>query len=172
MSRFVRPLAVLFAAVCALHPSSALAADPPPVSYIPPVDAPIIDPFRPPATPYGPGNRGLEYGTTPGMPVVASADGVVVFAGPVAGSLFVTILHADGLRTTYSYLASIAVHKGDVVEQGDLVGLTGLRPFFFSVRDGDTYLDPELLFAASPLHVWLVPEWGTGPSCVRVCVPA
>jgi hypothetical protein len=43
---------------------------------------------------------------------------------------------------------------------------------FFSIRDGDTYQDPELLFAASPLHVWLVPEHDPGPSCVFACVPA
>ena len=26
--------------------------------YTPPVDAPVVDPFRPPTTPYGPGHRG------------------------------------------------------------------------------------------------------------------
>ena len=36
------------------------------VSYQPPVDAPVTDPFRPPLTPYGPGNRGIDYATVPG----------------------------------------------------------------------------------------------------------
>ncbi|HEY7071332.1 MAG TPA: hypothetical protein VH479_14495, partial [Acidimicrobiales bacterium] len=37
--------------VLAVMTAGAAAADPPP-SYIPPVDAPISDPFRPPPTPY------------------------------------------------------------------------------------------------------------------------
>ena len=39
----------------------------------------------------------------------ASADGTVVFAGPVAGTLHVTLRHADGVRTSYSVLAAIEV---------------------------------------------------------------
>src|SRR5690242_4351821 len=78
-----------------------------PVSYVPPVDAPVIDPFRPPPNPYAAGNRGLEYGTAPGDPVRASADGIVIFAGQVGGTLHITIRHADGLRTSYSFLATI-----------------------------------------------------------------
>src|SRR5438128_2186648 len=65
------------------------------VVYQPPVAAPVVDGFRAPATPFGPGNRGIDYATAPGTPIGAIADGVVVFAGPVAGSLHVTVLHAD-----------------------------------------------------------------------------
>ncbi len=43
--------------------------------HVPPVDAPIADPFRPPAGPYGGGNRGLDYDTTAGDVVRASAAG-------------------------------------------------------------------------------------------------
>src|SRR2546426_469687 len=44
------------------------------VLYRPPVEAPVTDPFRPPLTPYGPGNRGIEYATVPGASVHAAAD--------------------------------------------------------------------------------------------------
>src|SRR6476660_8453070 len=71
------------------------------VSYQPPVNAAITDPFRPPLTPYGPGNRGIDYATVPGTLVHAAADGLVQFAGAVAGGLHVTVLHRDGVRTTY-----------------------------------------------------------------------
>ena len=84
------------------------------VRYRPPVDAPVTDPFRPPLTPYGPGNRGIEYATVPGTLVRAAADGLVVFAGPVAGALHVTVLHGDGIRTSYSFLAVIRVRRGPV----------------------------------------------------------
>jgi VCBS repeat-containing protein len=135
--------------------AGAAAADPPP-SYIPPVDAPISDPFRPPPTPYGAGNRGLEYATVPGTPVRASGDGTVVFAGSVAGALHVTLSHADGLRTSYSFLASVEVTIGQRLRQGDRVGTTGAR-LHFGVRSGDTYLDPELLFAGGHVIVELLP---------------
>src|SRR5688572_29153669 len=100
---------------------SAAPQDPP---YVPPVDAPVLDPFRPPASRYGPGNRGLEYDTAPGTPVAAVADGRVTFAGSVAGSLHVTILHEDGLRTTYSFLARVEVVAGQRLQQRDVVGVT------------------------------------------------
>ena len=47
------------------------AAKPAPPTYEPPVDAVVVDGFRPPATPFGAGNRGLEYGTDPGTAVAA-----------------------------------------------------------------------------------------------------
>ncbi|HVF32473.1 MAG TPA: hypothetical protein VM933_05500, partial [Acidimicrobiales bacterium] len=38
------------------------------VHYRPPVDAtPLVDTFRPPATPYGAGNRGIDYATAAGQ---------------------------------------------------------------------------------------------------------
>ena len=63
----------------------AVTADPadaaPPPTYRLPVDAPVVDGFRPPTTPYGPGNRGLEYATVAGTEVRAAAGGRVTFAG-------------------------------------------------------------------------------------------
>ncbi|MCY3636978.1 MAG: M23 family metallopeptidase [bacterium] len=123
--------------------------------YLPPVYAEVVDHFRPPAHVGAPGNRGLEYGPNPGQPVWASADGEVVFAGAVVYNRFVTVLHRDGLRTAYGYLGWIAVAKGDWVEAGQLLGTTSER-FFFSVRAGDTYLDPGLVLNAG--RVRLVPH--------------
>src|SRR5690349_10370437 len=92
----------------ALVVATVLVPPPPPAAgttYRPPVDAPVVDTFRLPDGPYGAGNRGLEYATSPGDPVRAIGDGLVVFAGPVAGNDAVTVLHPDGLRSSYSYLA-------------------------------------------------------------------
>jgi murein DD-endopeptidase MepM/ murein hydrolase activator NlpD len=135
----------------------------PTVAYRPPVDATVVDRFRPPSTPYGPGNRGWEYATVPGSTVVAAADGVVTFAGPVGGSLAVTVRHADGLRTSCSFLASVVVAEGAVVRAGDPIGSAGAR-LHFGVRRGDTYLDPAFLFAATGPD-GAIPE---GPARVRL----
>ncbi len=150
------------------HPAGAA----PPRPYRPPVDAPVVDGFRPPATPYGPGNRGVDYGTEPGTEVHAAADGVVTFAGLVAGSRHVTVLHADGLRTTASYLDRIDVVVGQRVRQGDVLG-TSAGQLHFSARDGDAYLDPLSLFGPDLPHVWLVPfdePPGDGPDGERSAI--
>jgi len=126
-----------------------------PKEYSPPVDAEVVDHFRPPAHLGAPGNRGFEYSPEPGRPVWASADGEVVFAGAVAHNRFVTVYHRDGLRTAYGYLGWIAVAEGDWVEAGQLLGTTTQR-FFFSVRAGDAYLDPGLVMTAG--RVRLVPH--------------
>lgn len=129
---------------------------PPPVSYAPPVDAPIADPFRPPAGPYAPGNRGLEYATAPGTQVRASADGTVTFAGQAGGALHVTLLHADGVRTSYSFLAAVEVALGRQVRQGDRIGTTAAR-LHFGARAGDAYFDPSALFTGAVTQVELLP---------------
>jgi len=133
------------------------------IAYQPPVDAPITDPFRPPLTPYGPGNRGIDFATVPGTSVRAAADGMVVFAGPVAGGLHVTVLHADGIRTTYSFLAAMRVGERQAVRSGDVVGLTGAT-LHVGARREDTYIDPALLWGRStgPPAVHLVPLDGSG----------
>jgi len=132
------------------------------VSYRPPVDAPIVDPFRPPPQPWQAGNRGVEYATPPGTPVAAAADGEVVFAGPVAGGLHVVVLHPDGIRTSYSFLRGIAVHRGDRVSQGQTVGTAG-EGLHFGARAGAAYIDPTLLFGAGPPQVHLVPDEARRP---------
>jgi hypothetical protein len=144
-----------------------------PVGYIAPIVAPVVDPFRPPATPYGPGNRGIEYATVPGSPVVAAADGTVVFAGQVAGSLHVTVRHADGVRITASFLATALVVAGAPVVQGQAIGTTADR-LHVSARRGDVYFDPASLWGGGPPRVYLVPldggrtaadgpsRWGSG----------
>jgi murein DD-endopeptidase MepM/ murein hydrolase activator NlpD len=123
-------------------------ADPQPVTYQRPVDAPISDPFRAPATPYGPGNRGIEFDTAPGATVRAAAAGEVTFAGPVAGRRYVTVLHADGVRTAYGPLGRVAVGRGDAVTGGEAVGTT-TGPLLWTARIGDVYVDPAVLLAAS-----------------------
>ena len=144
-------LALVVALTTPPSPAGAQARAP---GYVPPVDAPVVDAFRPPSGPYGPGNRGLEYDTRPGDAVRASADGAVVFAGRVGGSLHVTLRHADGVRTSYSFLADVAVVVGQQVDQGRELGTAG-ELLHFGARRGDAYFDPASLFGGG--EVELVP---------------
>jgi murein DD-endopeptidase MepM/ murein hydrolase activator NlpD len=128
------------------------------VTYVPPVDAAVADPFRAPEHPYGPGNRGIEYDTAGGEAVRAAAPGEVTFAGFVAGEQYVTVLHADRLRTTYGRLEAVEVAVGALVEAGELLGRAG-RVFIWTARLGDAYLDPAILLDASGARrAWLVAD--------------
>ena len=128
--------------------------------YVAPVQGIIVDPFRPPAHPGAPGNRGLEYATRPGSAVRAAAAGVVTFAGRVGSGRHVTVAHADGVRTSYSFLRSVAVRTGQSVGAGDVLGTTG-SSFHFGARIVDAYVDPALLLGTGgPAR--LVPLAGRG----------
>jgi murein DD-endopeptidase MepM/ murein hydrolase activator NlpD len=121
------------------------------------VAAPVIDPFRAPPGPFAAGNRGIEYETRPGTAIVTVAAGRVVFAGPVAGSLHVTVLHEDGLRSSYSYLATVGVAVGDTVRAGEALG-TATGRLHLGVRAGDAYLDPAVLFDHGEVHLVPTPS--------------
>ncbi len=116
--------------------------------FVPPVDAPVADPFRAPVGPFGPGNRGIEYATAPGTQVRAIGAGVVAFAGPVAGRGVVSVDHPSGLRSTYTGLAEIDVVAGVAVAQGTIVGRTATH-LHLGLRDGRRYLDPAAFFGGA-----------------------
>ena len=142
--------------------------------YIWPVRAPVSDPFRAPANRFAAGNRGIEFRTIPGQVVVAAREGTVTFAGQVAGSLFVTIAHPDGVRTSYGHVASVGVFADQSVAIGEPIATTaGL--LHVSARIGDAYVDPSILFGGAhgparliardglgqvPIHSRLVPAFG------------
>ena len=122
-------------------------------AWLRPVDGALVRPFQEPTSVYGAGHRGADLTALPGTPVRAANDGEVTFAGSVAGTLHVTITHAGGLRTSYSFLQSVEVRAGAHVTRGDVLGTTGGvsddhdgNVLHLGLRLGDRYLDPMLLF--------------------------
>lgn len=152
-------VAVALVATC-LVASTSLAAEAAAASgsvvYRPPVDGPVVDGYRPPASPYAPGNRGLDYATVPGQAVGAAADGEVVYAGRIGPSGHVVVLHADGIRTSYSFLDSVGVARGQRVTGGQALGTAG-PVLHFGARVGEGYIDPSVLLGSGPPEVHLVP---------------
>jgi murein DD-endopeptidase MepM/ murein hydrolase activator NlpD len=121
-------------------------------TYSWPVRGQVIRQYDPPETPFGSGHRGIDIAAPLGTPVRAAQGGLVAFAGPVAGALFVSIDHPDGVRTTYSWLSEVRARAGDRVERGAIVGLTGsghpgMEPphLHLGARYGGEYIDPMLL---------------------------
>lgn len=110
-----------------------------------PVTALVVELFYM-SGPYGAGNRGWDYLVFPNQPVSATAPGTVVFAGPVAGERYVTVLHPDGIRSSYSYLSRIDVKVGQQVSRGEILGSASHR-FQIGFRRGNVYLDPATLIS-------------------------
>ena len=69
---------------------------------------------------------GVDYRAPAGSPVVAVADAVVVSAAASGGAgRMVHLRHANGYESEYLHLSSMAVHAGQRVHQGDLIGRVG-----------------------------------------------
>jgi murein DD-endopeptidase MepM/ murein hydrolase activator NlpD len=115
----------------------------------PPVDAPVIDPYRPPICRWCPGNRGVDYGTAPGVSVRSVVPGTVTFAGRVGTTAYVVVTIADGRRLTYGGLEQASVKVGERVTIGQTVGITA-GPLHFGVRRGELYEDPAVLLQGRP----------------------
>ncbi|WP_448609673.1 M23 family metallopeptidase [Geodermatophilus sp. URMC 60] len=127
-----------------------------------PVDGAVTRPFDPPPDRYGAGHRGADLAGAAGSPVLAAGDGVVVFAGMVAGRPVVSVDHAGGLRTTYEPVDAV-VGAGQPVARGALLGsLAGGHAgcpvaacLHWGLRRGEVYLDPLSLL--EPPEVRLLP---------------
>jgi murein DD-endopeptidase MepM/ murein hydrolase activator NlpD len=161
-----RLLLVLLVAAGLLAPVTA-AADPvpprPSAWTLPMAGEPSVSRrFEAPPHPYGAGHRGVDLRGSPGAFVLAAGDGVVAFAGTVAGRPLLSIDHANGLRTTYEPVEP-SVGAGQRVTRGSPVGT--LAPghagcpveacLHWGLRRGETYLDPMTLLG--PPRVRLLP---------------
>jgi murein DD-endopeptidase MepM/ murein hydrolase activator NlpD len=122
------------------------------------------DPFRRTAAMH----YGVDIPGRMGTPVLASAPGVVRFAG-AAGSYgeMVEIDHDGALATRYAHLSRILVRPGTRVEQGQLVALMGSTGrstgshLHFEVRVGGRAVDPLAYLGAAapqPVMTWIKPE--------------
>jgi murein DD-endopeptidase MepM/ murein hydrolase activator NlpD len=69
---------------------------------------------------------GYDLSVTQHVGVVASNDGQVVYAAPLGiyGNCIV-VDHGYGLQSIYGHLSEIAVHEGDMVKRGQIMGKSG-----------------------------------------------
>lgn len=95
-------------------------------------------------------HQGFDIADTPGVPVVASANGRVIAAGydQYNHGWNVIIQHNYGFRTRYSHLRRLSVSEGQVVEQGQQIGTLGSSGLstgphlHFEVHLGENVIDP------------------------------
>jgi len=107
-------------------------------------------------------HTGLDLGAPLDTPVHAAADGVVLLAaasvdgsGKLVGyGNYVVIDHGDGFLTLYGHLDKLLVQAGQVVKQGQVIGLCGSTGWstgphvHFEIRKSGVYVDPAPYLAA------------------------
>jgi len=119
------------------------------LSLIRPANGPIVVGFQ-----QGTGrtrNDGVDFAAAAGSPVVAAAAGEVALVSQSLGGLgtIVLVRHEGDFLTVYGRIDQVTVRKGDLVSQGQQLGVVASNPtprMHFEVRKGAESLDPERFF--------------------------
>jgi murein DD-endopeptidase MepM/ murein hydrolase activator NlpD len=96
-------------------------------------------------------HTGIDIAAGHGRPVRATADGVVITARPMGNyGKLVVLDHHFGISTRYGHLSRFAVHEGEQISKGDIIGYVGSTG-----RSTSPHLHYELLLngrQANPLR--------------------
>lgn len=95
-------------------------------------------------------HQGVDYTVGEGSSIFATADGVVKEVSDKNSTLGKTIIidHGNGYQTSYSHLLSVGVKRGQKVQRGDIIALSGnsglsLAPHLhYEIRYNDMRIDP------------------------------
>ena len=77
------------------------------------------------------GWNAVDIGASRGTPIHAAAAGTVIIARNNGGwnggyGNYVVVNHGDGIQTLYAHMAHPAVHAGEVVSAGEIIGYVGM----------------------------------------------
>lgn len=114
----------------------------------------VLRRFDPPEVKWGSGHRGVDLAAGVGSQITAPSDGVITFAGKVAGRGVLTLRHPQGFDTTYEPVTDTlsvgsAVHRGDRIATLDSGGHCPQSCLHWGYKlDADTYRDPLTLVTA------------------------
>jgi len=127
-----------------------------------PVEGPVTGSFGERIDPFngeGAFHSGVDISASYGQPVMAPADGVVVFADFMGGyGRAIALDHGHGITTRYGHLASFAVVPGQYVRRGDTIGYVGLSGrstgphLHYEVRINDTPVNPHKFLRLTVAH--------------------
>ncbi len=92
-------------------------------------------------------HKGIDFAADHGADVVATADGVVVFAGSRGNGYGKTVVvdHGYGVQTHYAHLSDFRVRMGDRVQRGNVIAAVGNTG-----RTTGAHLHYEVRFSAIP----------------------
>ncbi|ASK66585.1 metalloendopeptidase [Brachybacterium avium] len=142
----------------------------------------VISPFQAPEHPYGPGHRGIDISVpVDGDAVRAVESGTVRFSGMVAGRGVVSVVHADGLISTYQPVHGL-LDEGSPVQAGEVLGTLartsgashcpGSGCLHLGARRDGRYLDPLPLLGGRGPSVLLPWEESSGAEGTPVAAAA
>ena len=107
---------------------------------------------------YGGKHKGVDICAPAGTPIYATASGTVTKAGYERGGAgtgygySVIISHSGGYTSVYAHCLSLAVHAGQTVRQGQLIGYVGStgrssgNHCHFEIRRNGSYIPPQNIF--------------------------
>ncbi|WP_448536888.1 M23 family metallopeptidase [Sphingobium yanoikuyae] len=108
-------------------------------------------------------HKGIDIPAASGTPVVAAADGVVLFAGVRRGYGYtVEITHPSRRRSRYAHLSQIVAVAGERVSSGAVIGFVGSTGrstgphLHFEYWIAGRPVDPEPYFARTFVEVPMV----------------
>jgi murein DD-endopeptidase MepM/ murein hydrolase activator NlpD len=123
-----------------------------PVVFAWPVRGPITSPFgmrTDPVTGRYQLHSGIDIGAGYGVPIQASADGIVLYAGWYGGYGNAIILdHGSGLSTLYAHCSAMYVSQGQNIQRGQVIGAVGATGWatgphlHFEIRVNGVPVDP------------------------------
>ena len=103
----------------------------------PMLNARITEPYQEGKT------RGIKIGNGAGQNVLAAATGQVIHIGPLRNHGTVVIVqHSPKYLTAYGQVQSVLVSKGQNVQRGQPLAVTGSQPLYFEIRSSGTPQNP------------------------------
>ena len=104
-----------------------------------PVDAEILKKFS-----IENNHPGLTYDNLLGQDVRAVRKGEVVYSGDKMTSYgkMIIIKHAYGFYSIYNQNQEIYVSEGDSIEKGQVIAVTGNKPFYFEMKKYEEPINP------------------------------
>ena len=90
------------------------------------------------------GHYGLTFDNTPGQEVRSVRKGEVVYSGDRMASYgkMIIIKHAYGVYSIYNQNQELLVSEGDAIEKGELIAITGDKPFYFEMKKYEEPINP------------------------------
>ena len=90
------------------------------------------------------GHFGLTYNNSSGQEVRAVRKGEVVYSGDMMASYgkMIIIKHSYGFYSIYNQNQELLVSEGDTIEKGQLIALTGDKPFYFEMKKYEEPINP------------------------------
>ena len=87
---------------------------------------------------------GLTYDNVLGQDVRAVRKGEVVYSGDKMTSYgkMIIIKHAYGFYSIYNQNQEIYVSEGDSIEKGQVIAITGNKPFYFEMKKYEEPINP------------------------------